>query len=109
MYNIQQEVEEAFSYESECALGLDRVVSHGTRPMTVLLSDIARPAKQRGVAKDFEIVDSLQRVIVEDDFEEDFDYSPSPADEDWELYDEEWEARISSSKSYSAVVLGHDR
>ena len=58
------------------------------------------------MARDFEFVDSLQRVIVEDDFEEDFDYSP--ADEDWELYDDEWKV-LPANKSYSAIVRGHDR
>ncbi|KAF7979751.1 hypothetical protein HWV62_41136 [Athelia sp. TMB] len=88
---------------SECEM--DHADSPVVRPMTIILSDIARPAKQRGVARDFEFVDSLQRVIVEDDFEEDFDYSP--ADEDWELYDEEW--ALPTNKSYSAIVRGHDR
>lgn len=48
--NVRWEIEDAFSSEFDCHCmpRSDRVDSPVIRPMTVLLSDIARPAKQRG-------------------------------------------------------------
>jgi len=72
--------------------------------MKVSLLDIARPAKQKGAAKDFEVVRKVRDVItLEDDFEG-LEYY-------WE--DDEWEQRCdqphaTEKKSYSSVVRGND-
>ncbi|KAG6860108.1 hypothetical protein C0995_015608 [Termitomyces sp. Mi166 len=74
------------------------------------LLDIAKPARPKGIAKDFEVVESVTRVITfEDDVWKD-DASRSLDDEDlWEEWDEayrEYDAIDERKPLYSAVVGG---
>jgi len=73
------------------------------RPMSVLLVDIARPAKAKGIAKDFEIVETPRRVVALHDEEGEWWES----DEDWEsVYAEE--TRHIERRTYSEVLRGND-
>ncbi|GLB39508.1 hypothetical protein LshimejAT787_0700180 [Lyophyllum shimeji] len=74
------------------------------------LFDIAKPAKAKGVAKDFEIVESVRRVIAVDDEEWPGDWEDEVQDDfDWEEWEEAYEEGKPASEtetSYSAVVKG---
>jgi len=61
------------------------------------LLDIARPAKPKGVAKDYEVIQGSPRIIALPD------EPPVPAvkEEEWEEIDED---TVDPPKSYSAVV-----
>ncbi|KAF9458892.1 hypothetical protein BDZ94DRAFT_64045 [Collybia nuda] len=80
------------------------VPTHSTRPLTVSILDIARPAKRKGIAKDFEIVDGVRRIIALDD--------DGPYEETEWLDNDEWEAidvggqPSADRKSYSSVLIG---
>jgi len=67
------------------------------------LLDIARPAKQRGVAKEFEVIQGSPRTIALPD------EPPVPAvkEEDWEEIDDS-EQIVYPRQSYSAVVRQDD-
>jgi hypothetical protein len=77
--------------------------SHHT-DTTISLLDIARPAKPKGVAKHFEVVQKVRDVIVlEDDFE--------GLEHQWE--DDEWdqiyeERHAEEPRSYSSVLRGNE-
>ncbi|KAF8153387.1 hypothetical protein B0H34DRAFT_103786 [Crassisporium funariophilum] len=73
---------------------------------TISLLDIARPAKRKGVAKDFEILQNVRHVIVleDGDFQDVFEHWE---DDGWEqVYDEE---HVDQFKSYSSVLRGNER
>jgi len=78
--------------------------------MTVSLFDIARPAKGKGVAKGFEIVNKTRNVIPLDDG--DFEIWEDDVFDrelwgDWEqIYDEQ---RIDTRRSYSSVLRENER
>jgi len=77
--------------------------SHTTHhtDMKVSLLDIARPAKQKGVAKDFEIVQRVRNVIVLEDDGLEYQWE----DDEWEqIYDE----RLVEEQSYSSVLRGNE-
>ncbi|CAA7263426.1 unnamed protein product [Cyclocybe aegerita] len=70
------------------------------------LLGIARPAKKKGVAKDFEVLKRLPDVIALDE-----DYWESSesgfSEEEWEaIYDDE---RRDNQRTYSAVLRGNER
>jgi len=70
--------------------------------MKVSLLDIARPAKQRGAAKDFEVVQKLRNVIVLEDNGLEYQWE----DDEWEhIYDERL---AEEQRSYSSVLRGND-
>ncbi|KAJ7127256.1 hypothetical protein C8R43DRAFT_1074931 [Mycena crocata] len=113
----------------------DAVYSEEQRPeaqMVVSLLDIARPAKRRGVAKKFEVLPTVQRVIeLEDDaVSEQWEQWEAGSDawdvqserwdsqsEQWEIPEgdhtaEEWEELYKEclekeSRSYSSAVQGN--
>jgi len=66
--------------------------------MTISLLEIARPAKRKGIAKDFEVVQKVRNVIVlEDEFE-----GLGWEDDEWEqIYDER---HADQGRSYSSVL-----
>jgi hypothetical protein len=69
---------------------------------SVSLLDIARPAKPRGIAKHFEVVERLPRVIA---LEETDDFGWEKEDEDWEdLYGDEWLPLQKQRRAYSDIV-----
>jgi len=69
--------------------------------MMVSLLDIARPAKQKGAAKDFEVVQKLRNVIVLEDSGLEYQWD----DDEWEhIYDE----RLAEERSYSSVLRGKE-
>ncbi|TFK31910.1 hypothetical protein BDQ12DRAFT_68645 [Crucibulum laeve] len=73
---------------------------------TVSLMDIAKPAKTKGIAKEFELVEGIKHVIALDDSEYGDDFSQWD-DEEWEhVYDE---YRKDTRQSYSAILRGHER
>jgi len=61
------------------------------------LLDIARPAKPKGIAKEFEVVQGSPRIVALPDEP----LGPAAREEDWEDIDSE---DIDPRKSYSAVV-----
>jgi len=72
--------------------------------MKVSLVDIARPAKRKGAAKDFEVVQTVRNVIaLEDEFE---GLGSEWEDDEWEqIFDE---SRAEEQKSYSSVLRGNE-
>lgn len=71
------------------------------------LIDIARPARKRGVAEEFEFVPGVRRTLVVDDrYEYDSDeewFEAKLEDDEWEeIYDDERENR--KCKSYAAAL-----
>ncbi|KAF9483270.1 hypothetical protein BDN70DRAFT_873961 [Pholiota conissans] len=65
---------------------------------------IARPAKGKGVARDFELVRNVRNVIA---LPEDRENAVLGNDDDWErIYDEQ---EVDGRKSYSSVLRGNDR
>lgn len=80
---------------------------------TISLLDIAKPAKVKGVAKEFEVIDRLPRVIALQDDED--AYSTL----DWDTESEAWENMYDSESemseadfskvSYATVLQGRDR
>jgi len=74
--------------------------------MKVSLVDIARPAKRKGAAKDFEVVQTVQNVVVlEDEFESLGGYEWE--DDEWEqIFDERHSAE--ERTSYSSVLRGNE-
>jgi len=72
--------------------------------MSVQLWDIARPAKVKGIAKEFEVVHGVRRTIVlEDDNFETIDEE----DEDWEnIYVDKMGPE--EPRTYSAVLRGNE-
>ncbi|RPD65694.1 hypothetical protein L227DRAFT_570977 [Lentinus tigrinus ALCF2SS1-6] len=70
-------------WEAECQE--DVVYTRDRARMEVSILDIAKPAKPRGPAKEYEIVDTVRRVIaLEEDEWEEYVY------EDWELTAEQY-------------------
>jgi len=65
------------------------------------LLDIARPAKPKGVAKEFEVVQGSPRIVTLPDEP----IGPEVREEDWEDIDSEI---MDSRKSYSAIVRESD-
>jgi len=85
----------------------------GQAPTSHVLSsllDIAKPAKAKGVAKEFEVVDSVTRVIAFEDEEGPAEWGyEAMHDFDWEEWDKVYEEGKQGSEkkaSYSAVVEG---
>ncbi|KAJ7594063.1 hypothetical protein C8J56DRAFT_776282, partial [Mycena floridula] len=66
----------------------------------VSLMDIARPAKRRGIEKEFEVVQNNRRVIVLEDSEDEADDER----EDWDMFADEEEAEKATVKLYSVAV-----
>ncbi|KAF8965759.1 hypothetical protein BDZ97DRAFT_754486 [Flammula alnicola] len=77
---------------------------HRHTDMSVSILSIARPAKRKGVAKDFEIVRKVRNVVALPD---EFEKSSLEADEDWEQIDDE--QPIDTRQSYSSVLRGNKR
>jgi len=77
--------------------------------MTISLLDIARPAKQKGVAKDFEVVQTVRNVIVlEDEFESLVGFQWED-DNEWEQWEEVYDGRhAEQARSYSSVLRGNE-
>ncbi|KAF8064846.1 hypothetical protein FPV67DRAFT_1500396 [Lyophyllum atratum] len=78
-------------------------------PTLISLLDIAKPAKAKGLAKEFEVVDSVTRVIAFEDDEWPDDWGYQEDDIDWEEWNEAYEEVAQASKkqvSYSDVVGG---
>lgn len=70
--------------------------------LSISLLDIARPAKQKGPAKDFEIIPNLRSVISLEDDDDAFSFIQSEADE-WErIYGSEYS--FDQLRSYSSVL-----
>jgi len=65
------------------------------------LLDIARPAKPKGVAKDYEVIQGSPRIIALPDEP----LVPAVKEEEWEKIDEDM---VEPPKSYSAVVRDSD-
>ncbi|TFK65006.1 hypothetical protein BDN72DRAFT_220172 [Pluteus cervinus] len=91
--------------------------SHNGRVHSVSLLDIAKPAKVKGVAKEFEVVAGPQRVITIEDYEdylETFSQGTSAWDEAFDEFDEEseWDdvyeddEHVRARKTYSAILRG---
>ncbi|KAM6501473.1 hypothetical protein JOM56_004487 [Amanita muscaria] len=83
-------------------------VNHTNHGMEVCLMDFARPAKPRGVKKEFEVVDKLPSVIALD--EESWESYNS---DDWYLPEDMWEevfmegtAGVASRKTFADVLRG---
>ncbi|RDB17249.1 hypothetical protein Hypma_001979 [Hypsizygus marmoreus] len=98
------------SYEIACA---DGAVHGPTGTVLKSLLDIAKPAKTKGVAKEYEVVEPPQRVIVFDD-EFDYTYESSVEDDfDWDDGLSEWDEvegeKAESKASYSEIVKRKDR
>ncbi|KAJ6522474.1 hypothetical protein B0H19DRAFT_1202768 [Mycena capillaripes] len=63
-------------------------------PMVVSLLDIARPAKRRGVAKKYEVLPTIRRVIeLEDDAASEQWEQWEAGSEAWEVHSEQWESQ----------------
>ncbi|KAF5373494.1 hypothetical protein D9615_009431 [Tricholomella constricta] len=79
-------------------------------PVLASLLDIARPAKAKGIAKEFEMVDSVAKVIAFEDEEEwPVGHGYENEDEiDWDEWGEAYEEWSPKKASYSAVVEGKD-
>jgi hypothetical protein len=70
--------------------------------MKVSLLDIARPAKQKGAAKDFEVVQKVRNVIALEDNDLEYQWE----DDEWELiYDER---HAEEKRSYSSTLRGNE-
>jgi len=71
--------------------------------ISVPIMDIARPAKRKGSAKDFELVRKLRNVVALPE-----ERGPNlPGDDDWErIYDEE---ELDTRPSYSSVLRRNER
>ncbi|KAG6855765.1 hypothetical protein H0H87_011167 [Tephrocybe sp. NHM501043] len=103
-----------FEFEPPYVLGDDGMCQEPPALVLGSLLDIvkpAKPAKRKGVAEDFEIVESVTRVITfEDDIWQDYSSITHGDDEFWEEWDEAYqECEVISRKenkkpAYSAVV-----
>ncbi|PPQ68020.1 hypothetical protein CVT24_002929 [Panaeolus cyanescens] len=74
---------------------------------TVSLLDLARPAKKRGPAKDFEVVPRVRNVVALEDNDVDSFYVPSTSgtgDDEWERVSDE--QTFDNRRSYSSVLRG---
>ncbi|KAF8797552.1 hypothetical protein BYT27DRAFT_7179180 [Phlegmacium glaucopus] len=71
--------------------------------MTISLLDIARPAKRKGVAKDFEVVQKVRNVIALEDDDEGLEYQWE--DDEWEQIPEE---QHTEPRSYASVLKGNE-
>ncbi|KAI0752603.1 hypothetical protein C8Q80DRAFT_465351 [Daedaleopsis nitida] len=104
------EMDASREWERECPRReeTDDVREHGIAEVAIL--DIAKPAKRRGAAKDYEVIKTLRRVIVlEDDEDEYEDVEWGWEDELDELDGVDWEAIEGPSKrkdsaSYATAV-----
>ncbi|KAF8800151.1 hypothetical protein BYT27DRAFT_7263296 [Phlegmacium glaucopus] len=86
-------------------LKIDFIDTQDTRrhhtDMTISLLDIARPAKPKGVAKDFEVVQKVRNVIALDD--DSFAFGGLEyqwEDDDWDQIYDDWHAE--EQRSYSS-------
>jgi len=96
--------EDVYDYRIDFNLIDSYDTSHTTHhtDTRVSLLDIARPAKQKGAAKDFEVVQKLRNVIVLEDNGLEYQWE----DEEWEhIYDEEF---VEEQRSYSSVLRGNE-
>ncbi|KAI0357697.1 hypothetical protein OH77DRAFT_1435498 [Trametes cingulata] len=80
-----------------------------TRPRSeVQIMDIAKPMKPRGTAKEFEIVDTVRRVIALEDEEESMDWTGRIEDDveldEWETLDVEDVVGRGIAQSYAEVL-----
>ncbi|KAG6909676.1 hypothetical protein DXG01_016083 [Tephrocybe rancida] len=98
----------AIEDEPPYVLGNDGLGREPPAPVLSSLLDIAKPAKPKGIAKDFEVVDSVTRIIAfEDDAWEDYSSLTQGDDDFWEEWDDVYqEPDIVKEKklSYSAIV-----
>ncbi|KAF9044936.1 hypothetical protein BJ165DRAFT_1404211 [Panaeolus papilionaceus] len=93
-----------FSVDFSDTPALPQPTSH-----SVSLFDLARPAKKRGPAKEFEVVPRLRNVLAledDDDIESFYLASTSGGDDEWERISDE--QSLDNRKSYSAVLRGPD-
>jgi len=98
--------EDVYDYKIDFNLidSYDTLTSNTTHhtDMKVSLLDIARPAKRKGAAKDFEVVQKLRNVIVLEDNGLEYQWE----DDEWEhIYDEEF---VEEQRSYSSVLRGNE-
>ncbi|KAG6909675.1 hypothetical protein DXG01_016082 [Tephrocybe rancida] len=100
-----------FEFEPPYMYGNDGEAHIGpSSPVLDSLLDIAQPAKPKGVAKDFEVVDSVTRVIAfeDDGCKDDSSLSWGDDDDFWDewidAYRERDEVRKEKKPSYSAIV-----
>ncbi|KAE9396712.1 hypothetical protein BT96DRAFT_996486 [Gymnopus androsaceus JB14] len=75
----------------------------------VSLLDIAKPAKPKGIAKDFEVVKGVRRVIFLEDEKDWETFSQEQVDEEWEEWEEIYEStalkkKPESKPSYSDIL-----
>ncbi|KAJ7778016.1 hypothetical protein DFH07DRAFT_1056340 [Mycena maculata] len=71
--------------------------------VVVSLMDIARPAKRRGVAKKFEVLPTIRRVIEVDDDAQSEQWEEWEAESDaWEMMSEQWESQSEAFGDYGA-------
>ncbi|OBZ77027.1 hypothetical protein A0H81_03119 [Grifola frondosa] len=99
--DYEESYESDLQNEWEQELALEDMPKERDWKMTrheVLLLDIARPAKMKGTAREFEMVDTVQRVIALEDEKQPFD------DEEWETVEKVDDA---NRLSY-AYVLAND-
>ncbi|KAG6809108.1 hypothetical protein H0H92_001577 [Tricholoma furcatifolium] len=76
-------------YQPSYLMGADGQPGELSTTVLPSLMDIAKPAKPRGVAKDFEVVDPVSRVLVwEDEWQSNAGPSTLEDDELWEEWDE---------------------
>lgn len=93
----QDEALVASDEEEETAKPGEEVKKSPSGGRVIDLLDIARPAKPKGIAKEFEIVQGSPRIVALPDGP----LGPEAKEEDWEEIDTE---DVDTRKSYSAVV-----
>ncbi|KAJ7466447.1 hypothetical protein FB451DRAFT_1260889 [Mycena latifolia] len=83
---------EAMTWDAEDAEGTTGPQERGA--MVVSLLDIARPAKRRGVAKKYEVLPTIQRVMeLEDDAVSEQWEQWEEESEAWDVQSEQWESQ----------------
>lgn len=102
MMKVSDQAHESFNHEptNDYLDARDTVEPEPRRTVVVDLMAMAKPAKVKGVAKDFEIVKRVKDVIALEDGISDFDLD----EDDWEElgYDEDFKDR----RTYSAALRG---
>ncbi|GBE89720.1 hypothetical protein SCP_1700440 [Sparassis crispa] len=106
-------IEEDYPHELECSSGDTHAVRYKDAEIQVpslydiSLGDIAKPERKKkkvatGPAREFEMVDSVQRVIVLDDFELGYEERVEAIEDEWESIEREDKIR----PLYSAILAG---
>ncbi|KAJ3933464.1 MAG: hypothetical protein NXY57DRAFT_998688 [Lentinula lateritia] len=84
--------------EEECCMNDDRWSNRTSeRIHTISLLDIARPAKSKGIAKEYEVVKGVRQVIFLDDEE-------VCQEEQWEEWEEIYEPGDTEKPTYADVL-----